>query len=196
MVANSFLSRLGLKLARFPSDDRISDAPERVAPQVRREPKISPLGFEVSDQHSTSLVGTSIFVRVSDDADDPSSGWCTVDLDDDGDPTIVVDIDAKTWLSKPIYLDYADDLKLIPSAAKRLDDDSDIIIDVRGYLLLNNFESCFVREEEPSPVTSDWYHHKFYFTGTATAQYNESGTWRALHMPTSAALEKGYYSCL
>jgi len=193
MVANSFLSRLGLTLAKFPSDDRVDVVP--VPEQEKQEnPKISPYGYEVtSSLNATSSVGTDIFVRVSDDADNPSSGWFTVDLDDDGDPTIILEINDKTWLTKPVYFDDDGALTLIPNSVKRIDDDGDIVIDVKGYLQLNGFKSSVLKLTKPEPTPDDWYHCKFHFIGGPVALYNEDGVWRELYMPLCAKLEIGYY---
>jgi len=48
MAPSFFLSRFGLSLAKFVDDDSVEILPVVDPPKLKKTPKISPLGFEIS----------------------------------------------------------------------------------------------------------------------------------------------------
>lgn len=193
-----FLSQFGLKLAKFDDDDSV-ETPLASEPTKQHEnPKISPYGFEISDEPCDQIVnidGERVFVRVKDDDDDASADWHVISIDDDGDPCVTINIDKQTWLAKEIYFKYKESLKVVPVAAKSIDDEDDLVLDMNGFVALHaTFIDCVEFKGDPTSPGVDWYLNKLYCGSDHKPQINIAGTWHEYPFPFPKSCEIGYYS--
>jgi len=197
MAPSFFLSRFGLSLAKFVDDDSLEILPVADPPKPKKTPKISPFGFEIlpTALPEHSLNGQRVFVCVEGDAENPSSGWVNIEIDDDGDPSVDLLIEDETWLHKKMYFKCRAELTEIPRAVKAIDKDDDLIIDVTGFVQLQVKLGTFMQLlEVPENVPSTWYHYKFHCDANGKVRFRNDSSWVDMPFPIDSEMKEGFYS--
>jgi len=190
-----FLNQFGISLITHEDNDTVEPPLENEPVKVQEKPKISPLGFEISNDHNAGTVlGTSVFVSVDGDAGDPSSTWADVEIDIDGDPSVTVNVMNDTWLSKSIYLDVGDSQEIVPKGAKSIDDDGDIILDMQGFMEVNGGWKYAVKLfDDTTSSDSHRFTGKMHWDGKNRSQLNVNGTWYDFKLPFTTSMPEGHY---
>jgi len=199
MAPSFFLSRFGLSLAKFVDDTSVEALPINDPPKPKKIPKISPFGFEIlsATLPEHSLDGQRVFVCVDSDANDPSSGWVNIGIDDEGDPTIDLTIEDKTWLNKKIYFKCNTELTEIPRTVKVIDMDDDFVIDVTGFVQRQVKLGTLMRLlEVPDNVSGIWYHYKFHCDANGKIRFRNGSSWVDMPFPIDSTMKEGFYSFL
>lgn len=194
MAPSFFLSRFGI--SHVSEDDQNSGDTVLVndPPKVKKNPKISPFGFEVCDDvDSTSVVGTDVYVRVNGEADNASSAWEKVYKDSDGDLTIDIDIEDAV-MALNFYVKIGDKLVKVPGNSRIMDKDGDIQIDVTSLFLSGlKLSSVMQKLDVPEPMPKGWDVGKFLFDAYGKMHYKTTTTWEEMLMPVDDAFVPGYY---
>jgi hypothetical protein len=193
MAPSFFLKQFGIS-AVSKEYDGIGDTLLLNEPKkMKKIPKISPLGFEISNDDSTSIIGSQVYVRVNGDADNPSSCWEDVYKDDDGDPTIDIDIEDAVNAHN-IYVKIANNLVKVPGNMRGIDKDGDIQVDATNLFLSGlKLSNLMVKVEEPSPTPNGWQVGKFLFDAYGKMHYKTATNWEEMLMPVDDSFVSGYY---
>jgi len=161
--------------------------------KTKKIPKISPLGFEISNDDSTSIIGSQVYVRVSGNAQNPSSCWEVICIDDEGDPIVDIDIDDAVK-ARDIYVKIANNLVRVPGNMRGIDKDGGIQIDATSLFLSGlKLSNLMIKVDVPSPTPDDWQVGKFLFDASGKMHYKTATIWEEMSMPIDDSFVPGYY---
>jgi len=193
MAPSFFLKQFGIAAISSDYDGSGDTVLVNEPKKIKKTPKISPLGFEVSIDDSTSIIGSQVFVRVNGDANNPSSCWEDVYKDDDGDPTIDIDV-LDVIGTYDIYVKIANSLVKVPGNMRSIDKDGDIQIDATS-LFFSGFKlsNLMIKVDEPSPTPNSWLVGKFLVDAHGIMRYKTTTTWEEMSMPVDDSFVPGYY---
>jgi len=193
MAPSFFLKQFGIAAISKEYDGNGDTVLVNEPKKINKTPKISPLGFEISNDDTMSIIGSQIYVRVNRDANNPSSCWENVYRDGDGDPTVDIDIeDAVDGLN--FYVKIANNLVHIPENLRRIDKDGDIQIDATNLFLSGlKLSNLMVKVDEPSPTPVNWYVGKFRVNERRQMHYKTTTNWEEMLMPVDDSFISGYY---
>jgi len=194
MAPSFFLSRFGI--SHVSKDDENSGDTVLIndPPKIKKNPKISPFGFEVYDDiDSTSIVGVDIYVRVNGEADNASSAWEKIHKDSDGDLTVDIDIEDAV-MAHNFYVKIGDNLVKVPGNCRIMDKDGDVQIDATS-LFLSGFKlsNMMQKIDAPEPMPKGWDVGKFLFDAYGKMHYKTATNWEEMLMPIDASFIPGYY---
>lgn len=190
----SFLKQFGISLVDFVVQDPVivADQPEKV--KKKKITKISPLGFEISDDVSV-LPGTQLYVQVNGDRDDKDSDYGYVAIDEDGDA--VVDIKVDVHRLNTTYIRSADGLHKIPNDRMLIDKEGDTILKLHDFVpvALIKFSGFLDHLTPPTNAGHAWYVGKFCFEKANGWSVHNGKEWVYIKMPVSDDLvNAGFYS--
>lgn len=194
MAPSFFLKQFGIATISHEYDGNGDTVLINEPKKIKKTPKISPLGFEIStERDSTSIVGTQIFVCVNGSPNNPSSAWEEIYRDDEGDLTVDIDIEDAVG-AYDVYVKIADNLVRVPGNKRRIDKDGDIQVDATSLFLSGlKLSNLMIKVDEPSPSPVGWQIGKFLYDAYGKMHYKTATNWEEMLMPVDDSFVPGYY---